>query len=77
MRHAHRQGMSTSATMMYGLVETLAERIEHMRRIRELQDETRGFRAFICWPLQPEGTRLGAARARTTRPRSSTCSRRP
>ena len=58
MRHAHRLGMSTTATMMYGHVETLAERIEHMRRIRDLQDETRGFRAFISWTFQPEGTRL-------------------
>jgi cyclic dehypoxanthinyl futalosine synthase len=58
MRHAHRLGMSTTATMMYGHVETLAERVEHMRRIRELQDETRGFRAFISWTFQPEGTRL-------------------
>ena len=58
MRHAHRLGMSTTATMMYGHVETLAERIEHMRRIRELQDETRGFRAFISWTFQPQGTRL-------------------
>jgi cyclic dehypoxanthinyl futalosine synthase len=58
MRHAHRLGMSTTATMMYGHVETLAERIEHMRRIRELQDETHGFRAFISWTFQPQGTRL-------------------
>src|ERR671922_57874 len=58
MREAHNVGMSTTATMMYGHVETLAERIEHMRRIRELQDETRGFRAFISWTFQPEGTRL-------------------
>src|SRR5207247_9717243 len=49
MRQAHRLGMSTTATMMYGHVETLEERVEHMRRIRELQDETRGFRAFISW----------------------------
>ncbi len=60
MRHAHRLGMSTTATMMYGHVETLAERVEHMRRIRELQDETRGFRAFISWTFQPEGTPLAA-----------------
>jgi len=60
MRHAHRLGMSTTATMMYGHVETLAERVEHMRLIRELQDETRGFRAFISWTFQPEGTRLDA-----------------
>jgi cyclic dehypoxanthinyl futalosine synthase len=58
MREAHRLGMSSTATMMYGHVETLAERVEHMRRIRELQDETRGFRAFISWTFQPEGTRL-------------------
>jgi cyclic dehypoxanthinyl futalosine synthase len=60
MRHAHRIGMSTTATMMYGHVETLAERVEHMRRIRDLQDETRGFRAFISWTFQPQGTRLAA-----------------
>jgi cyclic dehypoxanthinyl futalosine synthase len=60
MRHAHRLGMSTTATMMYGHVETLAERVEHMRRIRDLQDETHGFRAFISWTFQPEGTRLAA-----------------
>jgi len=59
MRHAHRLGMSTTATMMYGHVETLAERVEHMRRIRELQDETRGFRAFISWTFQDDGNRLG------------------
>ncbi len=58
MRQAHRLGMSSTATMMYGHVETLAERVEHMRRIRELQDETRGFRAFISWTFQPDGTRL-------------------
>ncbi len=58
MRHAHRLGMSTTATMMYGHVETLAERVEHMRKIRELQDESHGFRAFISWTFQPDGTRL-------------------
>src|SRR5438128_2528198 len=58
MRHAHRLGMSTTATMMYGHVETLAERVEHMRRIRELQDETGGFRAFISWTFQNDGNRL-------------------
>ena len=59
MRQAHRLGMSTTATMMYGHVETLEERVEHMRRIRELQDETRGFRAFISWTFQRDGNRLG------------------
>jgi cyclic dehypoxanthinyl futalosine synthase len=58
MRAAHRLGMSTTATMMYGHVETVEERVEHLRRIRDLQDETRGFRAFISWTFQPEGTRL-------------------
>ena len=58
MRHAHRLGMSTTATMMYGHVETLEERVEHMRRIRELQDETGGFRAFISWTFQRDGNRL-------------------
>jgi cyclic dehypoxanthinyl futalosine synthase len=58
MRHAHRLGMSTTATMMYGHVETLEERVEHMRRIRELQDETRGFRAFISWTFQRDGNRM-------------------
>src|SRR5205823_3142247 len=58
MRHAHRLGMSTTATMMYGHVETLGERVEHMRKIRELQDESHGFRAFISWTFQPDGTRL-------------------
>ena len=58
MRHAHQLGMSTTATMMYGHVETVEERVEHMRRIRELQDETRGFRAFISWTFQRDGNRL-------------------
>jgi cyclic dehypoxanthinyl futalosine synthase len=58
MRQAHRLGMSTTATMMYGHVETLPERVEHMRRIRDLQDEHHGFRAFISWTFQPGGTRL-------------------
>jgi cyclic dehypoxanthinyl futalosine synthase len=58
MRHAHRLGMSTTATMMYGHVETVEERVVHMRRIRELQDETHGFRAFISWTFQRDGNRL-------------------
>jgi cyclic dehypoxanthinyl futalosine synthase len=53
---AHRQGMKTSVTMMYGLGETNADRIEHLFRVRELQARTGGFTAFICWPLQPDGT---------------------
>jgi cyclic dehypoxanthinyl futalosine synthase len=70
MRHAHRLGMSTTATMMYGHVETVAERVEHMRLIRELQDETRGFRAFISWTFQDDGNRLGALVPRETMPTS-------
>ncbi|HTC25170.1 MAG TPA: cyclic dehypoxanthinyl futalosine synthase [Gemmatimonadales bacterium] len=53
---AHRQGMKTSVTMMYGLGESLADRIEHLFRVRDVQSRTGGFTAFICWPLQPEGT---------------------
>ena len=53
---AHRQGMKTSVTMMYGLGESNADRIEHLFRVREVQERTGGFTAFICWPLQPEGT---------------------
>ena len=68
MRHAHRLGMSTTATMMYGHVETVAERVEHMRRIRDLQDETHGFRAFISWTFQDDGNRLGAKVPRETMP---------
>lgn len=55
---AHRQGMKTSVTMMYGLGESSADRIEHLLRVREVQARTGGFTAFICWPLQPEGTAM-------------------
>jgi cyclic dehypoxanthinyl futalosine synthase len=55
MRVAHRAGMSTTATMMYGTVETLEERIVHLRRLRDLQDEHQGFRAFVCWSYQSGG----------------------
>ncbi len=57
-RQWHRLGGKGSATMMYGHVETLAERIEHLDRIRALQDETQGFTAFICWSFQPDHTDL-------------------
>jgi len=70
MRQAHRLGMSTTATMMYGHVETLEERVEHMRRIRELQDETRGFRAFISWTFQRDGNRLDDVVREEDRPTS-------
>ncbi len=70
MREAHRLGMSTTATMMYGHVETLEERVEHMRRIRELQDELRGFRAFISWTFQSDGNRLAESVAKERMPTS-------
>ncbi len=56
MEMAHEAGMKTSVTMMYGIGETLAERIEHLQRVRDVQARTKGFTAFICWPLQPENT---------------------
>jgi cyclic dehypoxanthinyl futalosine synthase len=61
MRQAHRAGLRTTATMMYGTVETDEERIEHMMRLRDLQDETGGFTAFITWSFQPDHTELAAA----------------
>ena len=63
MRHAHRRGLRTTATMMYGTVETREERIQHMMRLRSLQDETGGFTAFITWSFQPEHTELGGTEA--------------
>jgi cyclic dehypoxanthinyl futalosine synthase len=54
----HQMGGRSSATMMFGHVETLAERIEHLERLRQLQDETGGFTAFICWTFQPDHTAL-------------------
>lgn len=56
MRVWHELGGVSSVTMMFGHVETLAERIEHLERVRQLQDETGGFTAFICWTFQPEHT---------------------
>jgi cyclic dehypoxanthinyl futalosine synthase len=63
MRHAHRAGLRTTATMMYGTVETVQERLEHLFRLRDLQDETGGFTAFITWSYQPEHTELGGTEA--------------
>lgn len=58
MREAHKLGMKTTATMMFGSVDTPAERVEHLRRIRDLQDETGGFTAFIPWTFQAGNTAL-------------------
>ena len=56
MRVWHQLGGISTATMMFGHVETLAERIEHLQRLRDVQDETSGFTAFICWTFQPDNT---------------------
>ncbi len=58
MEEAHSQGLRTTATMMFGHIETVEERLEHLRRLRELQDRTKGFTAFIPWPFQPDHTAL-------------------
>jgi len=58
MKKAHELGLRTTATMMFGHIETIEERIEHLLRIRELQDTTRGFTAFIPWTFQPTNTDL-------------------
>ena len=63
MREAHLAGLRTTATMMYGTIETDEERIEHMTRLRDLQDETGGFTAFITWSYQPEHTERGGSEA--------------
>jgi cyclic dehypoxanthinyl futalosine synthase len=63
MREAHLAGLRTTATMMFGSVETPAERLEHMLRLRALQDETHGFTAFIAWSYQPENTELAGVEA--------------
>jgi len=57
-RQWHLLGGRSTATMMYGHIETLPERIEHLDRLRQLQDETGGFTAFICWSFQPENTEM-------------------
>lgn len=63
MRVAHKVGLRSTCTMMYGSVDTWEDRLEHLVRTRELQDETRGFTAFIPWSFQPDGTELAGERA--------------
>jgi cyclic dehypoxanthinyl futalosine synthase len=61
MRVAHQMGLRSSATMMYGTVDTIEDRIAHLIKIRDLQDETGGFTAFFCWDFQHEkGTHIEA-----------------
>ena len=62
MEEAHRLGLRTTATMMFGHIETMEERLEHLQRVRDLQDRSSGFTAFIPWPFQPDHTPLAAAR---------------
>lgn len=62
METAHHLGLRTTATMMFGHVETSEERLEHLQRLRDLQDRTGGFTAFIPWPFQPDHTPLAAVR---------------
>ena len=57
-RQWHLLGGKSTATMMFGHIETLAERVEHLDRLRQLQDETGGFTAFICWTFQPDNTEM-------------------
>ena len=59
METAHKIGIESTATMVIGFGETMAQRIEHMEKIRQLQDKTGGFRAFISWTFQPGNTELG------------------
>lgn len=62
MEEAHRLGLRTTATMMFGHIETMEERLEHLQRVRDLQDHSGGFTAFIPWPFQPDHTPLAATR---------------
>ncbi len=62
MQIAQEMGMKTTATMVYGLGETTAQRVEHLMRIRDLQDKTGGFTAFIPWSFQPGNTQMPMAR---------------
>ncbi|MFC3492311.1 cyclic dehypoxanthinyl futalosine synthase [Glycomyces rhizosphaerae] len=66
MEAAHRQGLESTATMMMGTGETAAERIEHLRMIRDVQDRTGGFRSFIPWTYQPENNHLKGRTQATT-----------
>ena len=59
MKTAHQLGLKTNASVMYGHIETIEERIEHLIKLRDLQDETGGFQAFLMFPFHPENTELG------------------
>ena len=59
MRAVHRVGLRSTATMMFGIGDTVVHRVRHLQRVRDLQDETGGFTAFISWTFQRENTALG------------------
>jgi cyclic dehypoxanthinyl futalosine synthase len=60
MEEAHKLGLKTTATMMFGHIETLDDRLEHLEKIRALQDKTGGFTAFIPWTFQPKNTKISS-----------------
>ena len=60
MRTAHKIGLKSNASILYGHIETIEERVEHLLKLRELQDETGGFQTFLLFPFQPLNTELGA-----------------
>lgn len=62
METAHNIGYTSSATMMFGHIETVEERIEHLEKLRQVQDRTGGFTAFICWPIQSDNTPMAGMR---------------
>ena len=65
-RTAHKLGLKTNASMLYGHIETIEERVEHLLSLRQLQDETGGFQTFICFPFHPINTELEQKIERTT-----------
>jgi aminodeoxyfutalosine synthase len=65
-RIAHTMGIKSNASMLYGHIETLEERVDHLLKLRALQDETNGFQTFICFPFLPQHTELGKTIGRTS-----------
>lgn len=65
-RTAHKLGIKSNASMLYGHIETIEERVDHLLRLRELQDETGGFQTFICFPFLPKNTELGQSVKQTS-----------
>ena len=65
-RTAHGMGIRTNASMLYGHIETVEERLDHLLALRDLQDETGGFQTFICFPFHPQNTQLADRLERTS-----------